>query len=174
MARAVGDITAKWVAAQQFTLTLASLATDANLLVGRESTVIDLSTLDNVEDAYLSGKITTGTTPTAGVIEVWAFIPIDDTPNYGGGIAGTGDAGATLAALTVKFTYLKQVATLVNSTSSNVVMPFVGINSLKQMFGCVPKKIGIFVTHSTVAALNSTGGNHELTITPLFSNAKLS
>ena len=51
---------------------IASLASDTNLLAGYESAVID-NTTDGFEDIILSGKVTTGTSPTASrQIEVWA------------------------------------------------------------------------------------------------------
>ncbi len=51
---------------------VASLASDTNLLAGYESVVID-NTTDGFEDIILSGKRTTGTSPTASrQIEVWA------------------------------------------------------------------------------------------------------
>ena len=77
------------------TITIASLASDTNLLVGRESTALDQKdTLDAV-DVMLGGKIRTGTSPTASrQIEIWLYGSYDDS-EY------TASATGSDAALTV-------------------------------------------------------------------------
>ena len=75
------------------TITLASLASDTNLLAGRESDVVDNSS-NLYLDYLLSGKVTTGTSPTsARSIEVWAYALINDT-TYPGVFDGTDSAAA--------------------------------------------------------------------------------
>ena len=61
----MSDIKLQYVASSAVTISLASLATDANLLAGRESTAIDTSTNEYL-DYLLAGQITQGTTPTTG------------------------------------------------------------------------------------------------------------
>ena len=51
--------------AADVTITLASLATDTNLLTGRKSTAVDNSS-NKYLDYLISGKITTGTSPFTG------------------------------------------------------------------------------------------------------------
>jgi hypothetical protein len=66
------DVLQKYGATTVITASLASLASDTNLLAGLESAVID-NTTDGFEDIIISGKVTTGTSPTAArQIEVWA------------------------------------------------------------------------------------------------------
>ena len=60
----MADLKLAYGTASDVTITLASLATDANLLTGRESAAID-NTSALVLDYLVSGKITTGTTPTS-------------------------------------------------------------------------------------------------------------
>src|SRR5437870_5532261 len=94
------------------TLTLASLASDTNLLAGRASTAIDNTT--NVDlDHLLSGAIRTGTTPTVSTtIEVWVYSYLSiasGTPAYADGITGT-DANKTITSTNVKNSALRRVS----------------------------------------------------------------
>ena len=58
----MADLKLSYGTASDLTITLASLATDANLLTGRESAAID-NTSALVLDYLVSGKITSGTSP---------------------------------------------------------------------------------------------------------------
>jgi len=67
------DILTKYGSQQTITAAVASLAFDADLRAGIESSAID-NTSDGYEDMILSGFITTGTSPLAAkAIEVWAI-----------------------------------------------------------------------------------------------------
>lgn len=173
MARAVGDTTIQWGADFQLTITLAALATDSNKLAGRESTAYDLSSLDNVEDLLISGKITTGTSPTASKsIEVWAVAPINDTPAWPDVFDGT-DSAETIASSDIKASICRLVAYITTSNTSDRTYPFAPV-SLRSLFGALPKQVVIFVTHDTGVDLNPTGGNHEISVQPIYRNTKLS
>lgn len=145
------------------TITLASLATSSTLLVGSESNHVDNTT--NLDlDHLLSGKITTGTTPTVStVIEVWIYAPISmasGTPTYPDVFDGTSSA-ETVTSDNVKQSMLRRAwSTAVDATSDRTY--FMPPTSIASLFGAMPPFWGAFVTHSTVAALNSTGGNHDL------------
>lgn len=149
-----------YAAAATITLTLASLATDANLLAGRESTAVDNSSNLYI-DALVGGKVTTGTTPTtAKQIEVWAYGTYDGT-TYSGGCTGS-DAGLTFAS---EKTLLKLLTIIPTDSTSNHTYEW-GPLSIAQAFGgTMPQKWGIYVVHNTGANLNSTGGNHEVKYT---------
>ena len=142
------------------TITLASLATDTNLLAGRESTAID-NTSNTPVDVLVGGFVSTGTSPTANKqIEVWVYGSYDGT-TYSGGCTGS-DAALTFAS---EKTSLRLGAILPTDATSNHSYEFV-INSIAQLFGGVmPKKWGIFVVHNTGVNLNSTGGDHEIKYT---------
>lgn len=176
MARAVGDIAQQWVADTQLTIGLATgpLASDPNLLAGRESSAFVFSTLDNVLDALISGKITTGTSPTVNKsIEVWVAGPIEDTPAWGDVLDGT-DSNETITSTNVKNAYLKNVTIITVDATSDRTYPF-GPFALAGLFGGrLPKQIVVFVVHNTGVALNGTAGNHEISIAPIYDNAKLS
>lgn len=139
------------------TITLASLASDAALVAGREGTAIDQKDTDDAIDALVGGKVTTGTTPTtARQIEIWAYGSYDDT-TYSGAATGT-DANLTPAEKTL----LRLLTIIPTVATSDKVYPW-GPFSVAQAFGGIlPVQWGIFVVHNTGVNLNSTGGNHEV------------
>jgi len=162
----MADLKLAYPAASDLTITLASLASDTSLLTGRES-----ATLDNSSNLYLdyliSGKITTGTSPTASrSIEVWAVGSWDGT-NWPDVFDGT-ESAETITSADIKASVCKFVAAMATSSTSNVTYHF-GPVSLAAAFGGVfPPKIVLFVTHSTAVALNSTAGNHQIRIQPVY------
>jgi hypothetical protein len=143
------------------TITIASLATDASIVAGREGTAINNATEDAM-DAVLGGFITTGTTPTASKqIEVWIYASYDGT-SYSGGATGS-DANLTPQAKSL----LKLGQVIPTTNTSNQKYTFC-IGSVAALFGGVmPPKWGVFVVHNTGANLHATGGNHEIKHTPV-------
>lgn len=144
------------------TITLASLASDANLVAGREGTAIDNNATEDAIDAILGGKITTGTTPTAGKqIEVWVYGSHDGTL-YSGNATGA-DANLTPSAKGL----LKLAQIIPTDATSNKTYNFC-VGSVAALFGGVmPRKWGAFVVHNTGVALHATAGNHEIKHTPV-------
>jgi hypothetical protein len=143
------------------TITLASLASDTNLLAGREATA--LANGSNLyADAEVNGKITCGTTPTTNTsILVYGFVALDDTPTWPDAMTGS-DANASVTSTGVGLGYLRLIAGLsVDSTTSNRAYPFT-CSSLARVFGfnLLGKNWSIFVVHNTGVNLNATGGNH--------------
>jgi len=144
------------------TITLASLASDTNLLAGREGTAIDNAGTDDAIDAMVGGKVTTGTSPTAArQIEIWLSGSYDGT-SYAGAATGS-DANLTL----VEKTLLKLLTIIPTGSTSNVTHTW-GPFSVAQAFGgTMPRKWSVFVVHNTGVNLNSTGGNHEVKHAPV-------
>ena len=148
------------------TITLASLATNSTFVGGQESTQVDNSS-NLYSDATVEGFISVGTTPTAGEIQIWVY------GSFHTSVATTNidtldgaDSAETFTSIGVRDGAVKFGARLiVDSTTSNVkyaIAPF----SVAELFGgSMPKFWGVWVTHNTVAALNSTGGNHEISYT---------
>lgn len=144
------------------TISLASLTSDhTNLLAGRESTAVDNGS-DLYADVHISGRITAGTSPTAGnTIEVWAYGSIDDSPNtvdYPDTITGS-DAAVTLTSANVKRLALRPVVRFTVDATSNRAYDFADI-SIARLFNGVPRHWGIVVINGSGVNLNSTGGNH--------------
>lgn len=169
------NVKAAYVAAANFTITLASLASDTNLLAGRQSTVLD-NTSNLYLDSQLAGFISTGTTPTAATIEVWGFGQVDDSGTYPDALGAT-DANVTITSVTggsagtqsVKQQALSLVASLATGTTTAQKYTF-GSLSVGKLFDCdvPPNKWGVFVVHNTAVALNATGANHQITHRDLY------
>ena len=162
----MADLKLAYGTASDVTITLASLATDANLLTGRESAAIDNTSLLAI-DYLVSGKITSGTSPTASKnIQVWAVGSWDGT-NWPDVFDGT-DSLETITSADIKASVCRFVAEMATSATSNVAYHF-GPVSLASVFGGVlPPKVVLFVTHSTAVALNSTAGNHQIRLQPVY------
>lgn len=157
----MADIKLKYASAATLTITLASLGSDSNLLIGRESTVVD-NTSNLYVDALIGGKITTGTSPTADRrIRVFAYGTYDGTI-YTAGATGS-DAGLTLTAK--KKLLLALVATIPTANTSNNTYNWGPISLARAFGGILPSKWGIWVVHDTGVNLNSTGSNHEVKFT---------
>lgn len=159
-----------YAASADATITLASLATSADFLTGRQCTAID-NTTNLYLDYLLSGKVTVGTTPTANTeIRIYVVALLDDStwPDT----FGATDAGVTVTSVGVSRAMLKLAATMtVDATTSNRAYYF-GPVSVAQLFGGVmPKKFAVYVAHNTAVNLNSTGGNHKIVTTPVFQTA---
>jgi hypothetical protein len=154
-----------YAASGTITATLASLASDANLLAGRSSILVDNTSVLAAE-YLLAGRIKAGTSPTAGVLEVHVIGIQDDTvwPDV---VDGT-DSNKTLTSAAIKQGICRPVASFTTDTTTGRVYPFGPIAVGNRCFGgWLPKKFVVFVVHSMVAALDATGGNHVLDITAL-------
>ncbi len=80
------------------------------------------------------------------------------TPTYPDSITGT-DAAKTMTSVNVMNSVLRPLWTGISdaTTGRDFYMP---PTSIAQAFGAMPPFWGLFVTHETVAALDSTAGNH--------------
>lgn len=166
----MATVTINYAAKVAFTLGLATtpLASSSTFVAGRESTEID-NTTNKYDDALVQGKVTVGTSPTANTqIQVWVYASdtslaatpldvidgVDSDETITGSSTGIRDGLLKLGAVVT-----------VDSTTSNrtyYVAPF----SIAQLYGGnMPKFWGLFVTHNTAVALNSTAANHEFTYT---------
>lgn len=163
----MADIKSKYPASSAdsvaLTISPASLASDSNLLAGRQSTVVDNTT--NLDlDHLVSGKVRVGTSPTAAKrIELYAFAPT----KIASGVAtypdsfGASDANRSITSANVKAAGFRLVwSAFVDSTSDRDY--FIPPTSIAELFGKLPPFWGLWLVHDTVAALNSTAGNHEL------------
>lgn len=159
----MATVTIEYGSAVEIDIDPESLATSSTRTAGVESAVID-NTTDKFIDVLVGGKITCGTTPTASLIEVWVYAAVNDTPDYPDTIDGTKSA-ETITSENVKNSAMRLGAVIFNDTTSDRtywVAPF----SVANLFGFMPHKWGIFVTHSTVAALNATATNHRFWYKP--------
>lgn len=152
------NILKKYGSKTTLTAAVASLASDTNLLAGIESSVIDNST-DGFDDILLSGKVTTGTSPTASrQIEVWAVAW--DGANWPDVFDGT-TSGETITSSDVKNSICKPVAIMSTNATSDRTYHFTGVSLRTAFSGELPSKVVLFIVHNTGVALNATAGNHE-------------
>jgi hypothetical protein len=160
----MASIKPDYIASSAVTITLASLASSTTFLAGRESTAID-NTTNEYADYHLAGKITTGTAPTAGRIEVYVVGMLDDA-TWPDVFDGT-DSAETITDVNIKNSICRLAAAIVTGTTANQAYSF-GPVSVAATFGMqvVPKKFVVYIAHSTVAALNATGGNHVISVAP--------
>jgi len=165
---ASGDIKLVYASSAALTITLASLATDTNLLAGRESTAVD-NTTDKYIDYLLGGKITTGTSPTASKeIRVYVGALIEDS-TYPDVLDGT-DSNETITSADIRDASLKLAAVLPTNNTSDRTYFFAPISVAALFGGTLPKKFVVFVVHNTGVNLNSTGGNHAIYVTGVYEN----
>lgn len=159
----MSDVKIEYAADAQLTITLASLATSSTLVAGVESDAID-NTSNKYLDYLLSGKITTGTSPTdARQIEVWVAAPINDTPTWPDVLDGTGSA-ETFTSVGIKRASARLAQVMDTDNTSDRTYPFTQISVAALFGGVCPAKFVVFVTHNTGVNLNSTSGNHEISV----------
>ena len=159
------SILKKYGSKTTLTAAVASLASDTNLLAGIESSVID-NTTDGFDDILVSGKSTTGTSPTASrQIEVWAVAW--DGANWPDVFDGTTSA-ETITSSDIKNAICKPVAILATNNTSDRTYHFTGASLREAFRGELPSKVVLFVVHNTGVNLNSTAGNHELSYVGIY------
>lgn len=164
----MADVKFAYGSSSSLTLTLASLASSSSLVAGRESTAVD-NTTNKYLDVLLSGKITTGTSPTGnpGQITVFVYASYEDTPTYPDVLDGT-DSDETFTSTGIRDAAVIPIAVISTDTTSNRTYWF-GPRSVANCFGgAMPKYWGVWVAQSSGVALNSTGGNHAVWYTPVY------
>jgi hypothetical protein len=110
-------------------------------------------------DFFLSGFIKTTTSPTAGRIEVWVVPELEDA-SWPDTMTGAGTAAKTWTLIDIKAASGALAAVLVTDATARTY--YFGKVSLQRLFGRLPRKFLVFVTHNTVQVLDSTGGNHAI------------
>ena len=164
------DIKNYYGTATDNTITLASLASDTTLVAGRQGTEVD-NTVVRALDYLVSGKITTGTTPTVGSIELWAVASYDILgTTYPDVITNAGDAAKTWTTAAIKSGAARLLWSQTVTTTSNIAYPFSGLSVAGVFNGTCPARWVPFVVHGTVAALNATAANHLIRVLPVYGN----
>jgi hypothetical protein len=161
------DVKLAYASSATLTLTATGLASDTNLLAGRESSAVSNSS--NYPEVIFAAKATTGTSPTTGrVIELWQYGSCDDTPVYPDVFDGT-ESAETVTSADIKASALRLIDVLPTSNTSNVTY-WTGPKGMAQLQGglALPKNWGIFLTHSTGVNLNATASNHAFYYTPVY------
>lgn len=161
------DVKISYAATASNTITLASLATSSTLVAGQEGSSVSNSS-NLYLDYFLSGQITTGTSPTVSTyIETWVIAALDDTPTWPDVFDGT-DSAETVTTRNQLFSYGAPVNTSIVTATSDVKYPFHGVSLASLFGGLCPRNFVPFVVHSTAVNLNSTSGNHFIKYTPVY------
>lgn len=154
------------VSSNALTITLASLASSASFLAGRNSTIVD-NTSGLFLDFLVSGQITVGTTPTVDKqIALYVYAPLKYASSvFSYPIATTtalteSDAAATFEAYQLAQLKPAAVANVIATSDRAYSFPPFSIAAL--FGGVCPPKFGVFAAHNTGVALNATAGNHWL------------
>ena len=162
----MADVKSNYPAAADVTITLSSLASDTNLLAGRESTAVDNSS-NLYLDYLISGKITAGTSPTtARSIQVWAVGSWDGT-TWPDVFDGT-DSTETITSANHKNSVCRFIAEMATDATSDRAYHFGPVSVASAFGGVMPKSFVVFVVHNTAVNLNSTAGNHQIRIQPYY------
>jgi hypothetical protein len=162
----MADIKQFYGTASDITITLASLASDTNLLAGRESAAVD-NTTTLALDFLVSGKITTGTSPTAArSIEVWAVGSWDGT-NWPDVFDGT-DSTETITSADIKASICRLVAAMATANTTDRTYYFGPVSIASIFGGVVPPKFVVFPVHNTGVGLNATAANHQIRLQPVY------
>lgn len=162
----MADVKTAYGSSAALTITLASLATSSTRVAGRESTAIN-NTSNLYLDVLVAGKVTTGTSPTAGQIDVWVYGSYDDTPIYPDVLDGT-DSDETFTSVDIRNAAMEYAGFAITDTTNNRTYWFSPFSVADLFGGRMPKYWGIWVSHSTGVNLNSTGSNQAFWYTPIY------
>jgi hypothetical protein len=155
-----------YATASDLSMTLASLASDTNLLAGQESSAVD-NTVDGRRDYWVSGKVTTGTSPTASrSIQVWAVGSWDGT-NWPDVFDGTNSA-ETITSANHKNAICRFVAEMATDSTSDRTYHFGPVLMSSVFGGDIPPKFVLFITQNSGVALNATAANHQIRVQPVY------
>jgi hypothetical protein len=146
----MATLAASYASSATITITLASLASGS----ARASTVVNNSSNLYVDALVgLKVKANAAGTSSSGQVNVYLYASADAGTNYSDGASGS-DAAHTLN----KNARLVHVMALdANAETAKAE----GI-SVAQAFGYMPEKWGVIIENQSGAALDSTGGNHEV------------
>lgn len=146
----MADIKQKFGTATAATITIASLANGS----GRCSTAIDNGTTLAINaDVRVKVKTNASGTSATGYVGVY-LVRSEDGTSYDDGFGGT-DAAFT----PVNAQLLGIIAAVANATT------YQGVFDTSQLGITLPRKWAIALLNQTGAALDSTGGNHEVKYT---------
>lgn len=147
------------------TISPASLASSSTFLAGRESTEVD-NTSNLFVDALVQASFTVGTTPTAGVINLYVWGSDTSLATTAIDSLDGADSAESITNVGVLASALRLAATAyVTATTSDIAYPISTFSVAALFGGVLPKFWGVFVAHNTVATLNATGGNHVVKYT---------
>lgn len=158
----MATVNVAYATAAAITLDLASLASSATFVAGRESSEID-NTTNKYMDALVKGRISVGTTPTANtVIAVYVWGSDVSLATTGIDVLDGTDSAETLTNTGILNALRWGASIAVPAATSNVAYEILPFSVASRFGGVMPKFWGLYVAHSTVAALRATTNTNSL------------
>jgi hypothetical protein len=138
-------------------ITLAGLASDANLLAGRQSVEIDNTVLRAV-DFTIGGRVTAGANATGGVIELWVVASLDNLGLYPDTVTNGGDLARTFSSANAKNFNARLIGNQPVTASASALPYWFAPMSVTSLFvsQMAPPRFVVFGVHSTGVAINSS------------------
>lgn len=165
-----GDIKLQYGTDAAFTQTnLDGIASSSNWTAGWTSAAID-NTSTEALDYLVSGQFQVESTGlSAGVINVYAYACLNDTPTwpdiFSAGTEGT-EGTATLHDTEIRDT-LRLVASIVTDTTASRYYGFQPVSIASLFGGVVPAHWALFVSQSTGTTLETTGDPNQIYYMPV-------
>jgi len=155
----MATLTINYSANTAITMDLANLGTSATFVAGRESSQID-NTTNKFVDAFVSGQVSVGTTPTANTqINVYVWGADTSLATTALDVLDGTDSAETLTNVGIRDALRLGASINVPANTSDVayiVLPF----SVASLFGGIlPKFWGLFVAHNTAVNLRNNAVN---------------
>lgn len=151
-----------YATAATITMDLASLASSGTFVAGRESSEID-NTTNKYMDALVKGRISVGTTPTANtVIAVYVWGSDVSLATTGIDVLDGTDSAETLTNAGILNALKWGASIAVPIATSDVAYEILPFSVASRFGGVMPKFWGLYVAHSTVAALRATTNTNSL------------
>jgi hypothetical protein len=153
-----------YTASATITIAPQNIASSATFVAGVESAVVsNLSTL--YRDVLVSGIWTVGTTPTVNTIcQIFVYAPISDdlasAVVYPDVLDGTSSAETFTSAGVMSGAIVWAASLVIDATTSDrayYCRPF----SVASLFGWMPTRWGLYISHNSGVNSNSTAGNHS-------------
>ena len=157
-----GDIKPKLITPVTLDVTnLQSQPTSADYTTGWTGPTMDF-TSTTPKHVLIGGNLYTGTSPTAGEIRVYAFAALlvnggtTIWPDiFTTGTEGTQSASAVIVDTEVLDSHMRLLWSTATDTSSDAPYPM-PLTDLRSLFGAIPGKACLFISHNTGVNLRST------------------
>ena len=163
---AAGDVKIEYGSATEVVIDVHNLASDANLLAGREGAAVDNAT-NKFLDYLLSGEFEVGGTPTADrEIRIYVAGLLDGT-NYPDTLLGT-NANVAITDANVRDTALQLAVNIPTDATADQVYYFGPISVAALFGGNIPAKWTVWVVQSTGNNFTNVDAENEIYITPVY------
>lgn len=158
----------KYAASASYGMTIASLASDTNLLVGQEGPLIDNSVL-GYADYHVGGFFqlaSSGSLTANRIIELWAVAPINDSI-WPSPFAGSNGA-RTISLQANKNNICKPVFAAITTSTNSSIYRFSGASVAAAFGGFLPEKFTLFLTQNSGQAFDANSANHAIHIKGIY------